>query len=125
MSAAYVVGQLSTLVTPDGVVVAGRDRLADLAGLVDTGLDPAGVVEAISHGSLDHASDFAVVRVSGDAARILVRGALSVRIGSISADGRDATRWTELTLPLADGDVVEVAPVGSTLAGPLLPLTGG
>lgn len=125
MSASYAVGELATLVTPQGVVLAASDRLADLVPLAGPDLDPLEVVEALSRGALGDLPDFAVVRAEGGEARVLVRGALVVRVAGFAVDGRDAATWTEATAALAAGDVVEVAPLGAPLSAATLPLTAG
>lgn len=125
MSASYAVGELATLVTPDGVVLTGPDRLADLATLAAVDLDPLKVVEVLSRGALGDLPDFAVVRVRGDEAQVLVRGAFAVRVAGFAVDGRDAVTWTEGSAALAAGDVVEIAPVGTPPAAATLPLTAG
>ncbi|HWJ08779.1 MAG TPA: FHA domain-containing protein [Nocardioides sp.] len=125
MTASYAVGELATLVTADAVVLAAPDRLADVAALAGLDLDPPQVVEVLSRGVLSDLPDFAVVRVEGDEARVLVRGGLVVRVAGFAVDGRGATTWTEATAALAAGDVVEVVPVGTPLVGATLPLTAG
>ncbi|NYI46695.1 hypothetical protein BJ993_003775 [Nocardioides aromaticivorans] len=125
MSASYAVGELATLVTPQGIVLAAADRLADLVPLAGADLDPLKVVEALSRGALGDLPDFAVVRVDGSEARVLVRGGFAVRIAGFAVEGRDAATWTEATAALTPGDTVEVAPVGTPLAGATLPITAG
>lgn len=125
MSASYAVGELATLVTPQGIVLAAPDRLTDLVPLAGADLDPLKVVEALSQGALGDLPDFAVVRVDGGEARVLVRGGFAVRIAGFAVEGRDAATWTEATAALTPGDTVEVAPVGTPLAAATLPLTSG
>ncbi|GAA1525906.1 FHA domain-containing protein [Nocardioides humi] len=121
----YLPGDLATLVTDDGLVVAAPDRLAEVVALRERGLDAPTVVEVLSRGDLRALPEFAAVRVDGAEARILVRGALVVRVDGFSVDGRDATMWTEASAALAPGAVVEVVPCGTPPDGPALPLTAG
>ena len=121
----YVPGELATLVTDEGVVVSTPDRLAEVAALGERDLAAPTVVEVLSRGDLRALPEFAAVRLEGAEARILVRGGLVVRVDGFAVDGRDATMWTEATATLSPGAAVDVAPLGTTPAGPALPLTGG
>ncbi|TNM47216.1 FHA domain-containing protein [Nocardioides albidus] len=121
----YVPGDLATLVTETGLVVSAPDRLAEVATLLDRRLEAPTVVEVLSRGDLRALPEFAAVLLDGAEARILVRGALVVRVDGFAVDGRDATMWTEASAEVLPGAVVEVAPVGTPPAGPALPLTTG
>lgn len=125
MRATYVPGELATLVTPDGVVLAAADRLAEVAALTERGLEALTVVEVLSRGALTELPDFAVVRYDGSEVHVVVRGPLAVRAGAFALDGREAATWTEGTAPLPAGVSVEVAPLGAPAAGPALPIAGG
>ncbi|MEV5000849.1 FHA domain-containing protein [Nocardioides sp. LML1-1-1.1] len=125
MRATYVPGELATLVTPDGVVLAAADRLAEVAALTERGLEALTVVEVLSRGALTELPDFAVVRYDGSEVHVVVRGPLAVRAGTFALDGREAATWAEGSASLPAGATVEVAPLGAPAAGPALPIAGG
>ncbi|WP_182380224.1 FHA domain-containing protein [Nocardioides sp. WS12] len=121
----YVAGDLATLVTDEGVVLAGADRLAEVAALAGRGLEPLTVVEVLSRGVLSELPDFAAVRIDRAEVRILVRGAFAVCVDGFRVEGTDAATWNEASAPLAAGSVVEVVPIGARSTGVALPLLGG
>lgn len=121
----YVAGDLATLVTDEGVVLATGDRLSEVAALAERGLEPLTVVEVLSRGVLSELPDFAAVRLDRSEARILVRGAFAVCVDGFRVEGTDATTWNEASAPLAAGAVIEVVPIGARPTGPALPLLGG
>lgn len=125
MRASYRPGELATLVTADGVVLAAPDRLTEVAALSERGLEPLTVVEVLSRGALTDLPDFAAVRYDGREVHLIVRGPLEVRIGDFALDGREATTWAEGSTALPAGCSVEVAPLGVPVSGPALPLAGG
>jgi hypothetical protein len=121
----YVAGDLATLVTDEGVVLATGDRLSEVAALAERGLEPLTVVEVLSRGVLSELPDFAAVRIDRSEARILVRGAFAVCVDGFRVEGTDATTWNEASAPLAAGAVIVVVPIGARPTGPALPLLGG
>lgn len=125
MRATYLPGELATLVTADGVVLAAADRLAEVAALSERGLEALTVVEVLSRGALSDIPPFAAVRYDGREAHIVVRGPLVVRVDGFALDGREAATWAEASTPLPAGVAVEVAPLGAVPQGPALPLLGG
>ncbi len=125
MRATYVPGELATLVTPDGVVLAAADRLAEVAALSERGLEALTVVEVLSRGALTDLPDFAVARYDGREVHLVVRGPLAVRVDGFALDGREAATWAEGSTALPAGTSVELAPLGAAPSGPALPLAGG
>ncbi|THI96529.1 hypothetical protein E7Z54_16580, partial [Nocardioides sp.] len=123
--AGYLAGELATLVTVDGVVLTTPDRLADVVDLAERGIAPLTVVEVLSRGTLSSLPDFVAAAVVDAEVRVVVRGAFTVRVDGFAVDGEGVATWTERSIPLVPGAVVEVMPVGSTPVGPALPLTGG
>lgn len=125
MRASYRPGELATLVTADGVVLAAPDRLTEVAALSERGLEALTVVEVLSRGALTDLPDFAAVRYDGREVHLIVRGPLEVRVGGFALDGREAATWAEASTALPAGSSVEVAPLGVGVSGPALPLAGG
>lgn len=125
MRATYLPGELATLVTPDGVVLAAADRLAEVAALSERGLETLTVAEVLSRGVLTELPDFAVVTYDGSEVHVVVRGPLAVRVDAFALDGREAATWAQASTPLPDGAAVDLAPIGAPSAGPALPIAGG
>lgn len=121
----YLPGDLATLVSDQGVVIAAGDRLAEVVTLLERGLDPLTVVEVLSRGVLSDLPDFAAVRIDRAELRILVRGMFEVRIDGFAIDGRTAATWNEAAAPLLDRTLVAISPLGATPTGIALPLARG
>lgn len=121
----YLPGDLATLVSDQGVVIAAGDRLADVATLLERGLDPLTVVEVLSRGVLSDLPDFAAVWIDRAELRILVRGTFAVRIDGFAIDGRNAATWNEAAAPLLDRTLVVIGRLGATPTGIALPLASG
>lgn len=121
----YVAGDLATLVSDEGVVLAAADRLTEVAMLAERGLEPLTVIEVLSRGVLSELPDFAAVRIDRAEVRILVRGAFAVCVDGFRVEGTDAATWHEASAPLATGAVVEVFPIGVRPTATALPLLGG
>lgn len=125
MTTTYVAGECATIVSADGIVLTAPDRLDEVVELGERGLEPLTVVEVLSRGALSELPDFVVVRITGDALRVLVRGAFAVRTEGFAVDGVGVDTWTEASAPLRSGAAVDVAPIGTTTGGRALPLTAG
>ncbi|HWI42263.1 MAG TPA: FHA domain-containing protein [Nocardioides sp.] len=121
----YVPGDFATIVTGDGVVLTAPDRLAEVVALSAVPPTTQTLVEVLSRGSLADLPEFVAVTVAGGELRVVVRGAFAVRTDGFAVDGLGAATWIETTAPLPPGSTVDVAPVGTPLAGPALPLSGG
>lgn len=118
MTATYVPGELATLVTEGGVLLAPADRLAEVAAL-------AGSAPETWAAALAALPEVAVLRRDGDALGILVRGGYVVRVGGLSIDGRAAATGTETSTPLVAAVAVEVGPLAGGAAAPVLPIGTG
>lgn len=118
MTATYVPGELATLVTEGGVVLAPADRLTEVAAL-------AGSAPETWATALAALPEVAVLHRDGDALAILVRGGYVVRVGGLSIDGRAAASGTATSTPLVTAVAVEVGPLAGGAAAPVLPIGTG
>ncbi|CAM3419179.1 FHA domain-containing protein [Nocardioides dubius] len=79
-----------------------KPRVAGLWELVDAGADFDEVLDALISGGLRALPAFALLSVDGDAARVVLRGAVSaeftVAADVVTLDGRDAATWLEQSL---------------------------
>jgi hypothetical protein len=116
-------GSGSRLLVVDGVTDAALVTSL-LAAVADTaGFQP--VVNALVKDGLDAMPPFALIDLNGTAARVIVRGDISVQVGAETIDGSGVSTWTERVLDPVSTLTVSVA-LATPIAGvPPLPLHSG